>query len=96
MAKNPLTETNKAAEKLSGLLSDIATKMASIKSTEMVEPFRVPEFDSMNEMIDQMFSTQEQKIKNISAVWKDYGANLQKVIQAEKKGIILRETASKK
>lgn len=92
MAKTPLSEMERVGRKVSGLLSDIATKMDSLKNSEPINPFEVPEFEDVDRVLDE----QMKKINGVKRVWKDYGDNLEKIHKREEQmqKIIDRHTKS--
>lgn len=77
MAKTPLSEMERVGRKVSKVLTDIATKMDSIKTSEQIQPFQVPEFDKLDEKLAQ----QMVRIEQMKKTWKSYGENMEKVVR---------------
>jgi hypothetical protein len=77
MAKTPLSEMERVGRKVSKILTDIATKMDSIKMAEQIQPFQVPEFDEL----DKKLAEQMTRIETLKKGWKSYGENMEKVVK---------------
>jgi len=91
MAKTPLSEMERVGRKVSKVLTDIATKLDSIKASDSIQPFQVPEFDK----IDEKFAQQFAKIEQMKKAWKTYGENYEKVTRRIMEVEKIKEKADK-